>query len=152
MSGLAYIGLGLGFILGVVAIGSTSDRVMTKHTKLNDNVAVPEVRLKICVYFSFLIPISFLWYGWSADKHVFWLAPITGLVCFGLGMIGIFLPVQTYMIDAFPEYAASSTAALASSRNVVGTFLPLAGPYLCKSSQNPDSKSKTEFGCLQIKL
>ncbi|KAI3316846.1 putative MFS multidrug transporter [Xylariaceae sp. AK1471] len=133
ISGLAYIGIGLGFILGVVAIGSTSDRIMAKHTKLNNNVAVPEVRLKICVYFSFLIPISFLWYGWSTDKHAFWLAPITGLVCFGLGMIGIFLPVQTYMIDAFPEYAASSTAALASSRNVVGTFLPLAGPYLYKA-------------------
>jgi hypothetical protein len=110
---------------------------MAKHTAKNNNIAVPEVRLKVCVYFSFLIPISFLWYGWSADKHAFWLAPITGLVCFGLGMIGIFLPVQTYMIDAFPEYAASSTAALASSRNVVGTFLPLAGPYLCKSCSVP---------------
>ncbi|CAJ2509286.1 Uu.00g143120.m01.CDS01 [Anthostomella pinea] len=133
ISGLSYIGIGIGFMLGVVLIGGTSDRVMAKHTKLNNNVAVPEVRLKICVYFSFLIPISFFWYGWSANEHAFWLAPITGLVCFGLGMIGIFLPVQTYMIDAFPEYAASSTAALASSRNVAGTFLPLAGPYLYKA-------------------
>ncbi|KAI0436980.1 putative MFS multidrug transporter [Xylaria telfairii] len=133
VSGLSYIGIGLGFLLGVLVIGSTSDRVMAKHTKLNDNVAVPEVRLKVCVYFSFLIPISFFWYGWSAHQHAFWLAPIFGLACFGLGMIGIFLPLQTYMIDAFPDYAASSTAALASSRNVAGTFLPLAGPYLYRS-------------------
>ncbi|KAI8631183.1 synaptic vesicle transporter [Xylariaceae sp. FL1651] len=132
-SGLAYIGIGIGFLLGVAAIGGTSDRIMAKHTKLNNSVAVPEIRLKICIYFSFFIPISFVWYGWSANQHAFWLAPISGLVVFGLGMIGIFLPVQTYMIDAFPEYAASSTAALASSRNVVGTFLPLAGPYLYKA-------------------
>ncbi|KAI0809857.1 major facilitator superfamily domain-containing protein [Xylaria sp. FL0064] len=130
ISGLSYIGIGFGFILGVVAIGSTSDRIMVKHTKRNNDVAVPEVRLRVCFYFSFLIPISFVWYGWSSNQHAFWLAPITGLVCFGLGLIGVFLPIQTYMIDAFPEYAASSTAALASSRNVVGTFLPLAGPYL----------------------
>ncbi|KAI0431083.1 major facilitator superfamily domain-containing protein [Xylaria sp. FL1042] len=130
VSGLSYIGIGLGFILGVIAIGSTSDRIMVKHTKRNNDVAVPEVRLQVCFYFSFLIPISFVWYGWSSHQHAFWLAPITGLVCFGLGLIGVFLPIQTYMIDAFPEYAASSTAALASSRNVVGTFLPLAGPFL----------------------
>ncbi|KAI1379223.1 major facilitator superfamily domain-containing protein [Hypoxylon crocopeplum] len=133
LSGLSYIGIGIGFLLGVVTIGGTSDRIMAKHTNLNNGVAVPEVRLNVCVYLSFLIPISFWWYGWSADTHAFWLAPMTGLVCFGLGMIGIFLPIQTYMIDAFPEYASSSTAALASSRNVVGTFLPLAGPYLYKA-------------------
>lgn len=132
VSGLSYIGLGIGFMLGVVVIGSTSDRIMAKHTKKNNNVPVPEVRLKVCVFFSFLIPLSFWWYGWSTEEHTFWLAPITGLLCFGLGMIGIFLPIQTYMIDAFPENAATATAALASSRNVVGAFLPLAGPILCK--------------------
>lgn len=119
-------------MLGVVVIGSTSDRIMAKHTKQNNNVPIPEVRLKVCVFFSFLIPVSFWWYGWSAEEHTFWLAPITGLLCFGLGMIGIFLPIQTYLIDAFPENAATATAALASSRNVVGAFLPLAGPILCK--------------------
>lgn len=132
VSGLSYIGLGIGFMLGVVVIGSTSDRIMAKHTKQNNNIPIPEVRLKVCVFFSFLIPLSFWWYGWSAEEHTFWLAPVTGLLCFGLGMIGIFLPIQTYMIDAFPENAATATAALASSRNVVGAFLPLAGPILCK--------------------
>ncbi|KAI1167616.1 synaptic vesicle transporter [Nemania serpens] len=130
ISGLSYIAIGIGFLLGVIVIGSTSDRMLVKHAKRHNGVVVPEVRLRVCVYYSFLVPISFVWYGWASHQHAFWLAPLTGLVCFGLGMIGIFLPIQTYMIDAFPEYAASSTAALASSRNVVGTFLPLAGPFL----------------------
>lgn len=130
VSGLSYIGLGIGFMLGVVIIGSTSDRIMAKHTKRNNNVPIPEIRLNVCVFFAFLIPLSFWWYGWSAEHHTFWLAPVTGLLCFGLGMIGIFLPIQTYMIDAFPENAATATAALASSRNVIGAFLPLAGPLL----------------------
>ncbi|KAI0538954.1 major facilitator superfamily domain-containing protein [Xylaria digitata] len=130
IASLSYIGIGIGFMLGVLIIGSTSDRMMVKHTKRNNGVAVPEVRLRACVYFSFLIPISFVWYGWSSHQHAFWLAPIIGLACFGTGMIGVLLPCQTYMVDAFPEYAASSTAALSSSRNLVGTFLPLAGPAL----------------------
>ncbi|KAI1176528.1 major facilitator superfamily domain-containing protein [Nemania sp. FL0916] len=130
LSGLAYIGIGIGFILGVVVIGGTSDRIMARRARLNNETAIPEIRLDVCIYFSFFIPASFFLYGWSANEHVFWLAPIVGLVLFGLGLIGIILPIQTYMIDAFPDYAASSTAALASSRNLVGTFLPLAGPYL----------------------
>lgn len=134
-------------------IGSTSDRMLVKHAKRHNGVVVPEVRLRVCVYYSFLVPISFVWYGWASHQHAFWLAPTTGLVCFGLGMIGIFLPIQTYMIDAFPEYAASSTAALASSRNVVGTFLPLAGPFLCKSSYISQNKElHTDFRTLQTKL
>lgn len=139
VSGLSYLGIGFGFLLGVFIIGSTSDRMMAKHTQKNNNVAVPEIRLKASIYMSILIPLSFWWYGWSATNRVFWLAPVTGLLCFGLGMIGIFLPIQTYIIDAFPEYAASSTAALASSRNLVGTFLPLAGPYLCRASPSRSS-------------
>ena len=131
-SGLPYLGLGLGFLIGIVVIGGTSDKIMQKQEQKHPERAGPEIRLKVCVWFSFLIPVSFMWYGWSADRGVMWVAPVTGLMVFGLGMIGIFLPVQTYMIDAFPDYAASSTAALASSRNVVGTFLPLAGPHLCK--------------------
>lgn len=141
ISGLSYIGLGIGFILGVLVIGGTSDRTMAKHTKRNHNIAVPEVRLKACVFFSFIIPLSFWWYGWSAETQAFWLAPVTGLLCFGLGMIGILLPIQTYVIDAFPENAATSTAALASSRNVVGTFLPLAGPALCELLPSQNEKN-----------
>lgn len=45
-------------------------------------------------------------------------------------MIGIFMPIQTYLIDAFPEFAASSLAALTASRSLFGALLPLAGPKM----------------------
>ena len=48
-------------------------------------------------------------------------------------MIGIFLPCQTYLVDAFPDYAASAVAASRASLSIMGTFLPLAGPALYQS-------------------
>ncbi|KAF2173413.1 hypothetical protein M409DRAFT_35170 [Zasmidium cellare ATCC 36951] len=129
-AGLAYIGLGIGFLIAVAIIGGTTDRHIAKHKARNNGVLVPERRLQLCIYFSFLIPVSFFWYGFTANYDTHWAAPIIGLAPFAIGMIGVFLPIQTYLIDAAPVYAACSTAALASSRNVVGTFLPLAGPRL----------------------
>jgi hypothetical protein len=48
-------------------------------------------------------------------------------------MMGIFAPIQTYLIDAFPEYAASAVAALTAFRCLFAAFLPLAGPSMYAS-------------------
>jgi hypothetical protein len=45
-------------------------------------------------------------------------------------MTGVFVPCQTYMIDAFPGYSASAIAAATTMRSIFGTFLPLAGPAM----------------------
>lgn len=45
-------------------------------------------------------------------------------------MMGIFIPIQTYVIDSFPAFAASGIAALTVSRSLFGAFLPLAGPAM----------------------
>ena len=42
----------------------------------------------------------------------------------------IFMPVSTYLIDAFTKYAASAMAANTIFRSIVGAFLPLAGESL----------------------
>jgi hypothetical protein len=59
-----------------------------------------------------------------------WIVPVIGLVPFGFGMMGIFIPIQTYTIDSFPAFAASGVAALTVSRSLFGAFLPLAGPTM----------------------
>jgi hypothetical protein len=47
--------------------------------------------------------------------------------------MGIFAPLQTYMIDSFPRYAASAIAAMTALRCLFGALLPLAGPEMYKS-------------------
>jgi len=130
ITGLAYLGVGIGFFLGVAVVAKLSDTTVVRMTLANKGIFEPEFRLPACVFFACFIPISFFWYGWTVDKHVHWIVPIIGLVPFGFGMMGVFIPIQTYMIDAFPEYAASAIAALTISRSVVAAVLPLAGPEM----------------------
>jgi MFS family permease len=133
LCGLAYLGMGIGFFVGVAIVAKTSDATLIRLSEKNNNVYEPEMRLASCVLFAFLVPISFFWYGWAADKHVHWIVPIIGLFPFALGMIGIFLPIQTYFIDVGGKYAASSVAGLTALRCLFGAFLPLAGPAMYSS-------------------
>lgn len=77
-----------------------------------------------------LIPIGLLWYGWSAWARVHYIMPIIGTGFVGCGLIAIFLPVSTYLVDAFTIYAASAMAANTVLRSLAGAFLPLAGPAM----------------------
>jgi uncharacterized protein YqgC (DUF456 family) len=77
---------------------------------------------------SLFIPIGLFWYGWSAEKQLHWIMPIVGTGWMAFGMLASFLPIQTYLVDAFSEHAASVTASMTSS--IIGAFLPLAGPAM----------------------
>lgn len=47
--------------------------------------------------------------------------------------MGVFMPVQTYMVDSYPQYAASAMAAMTCVRMLFGAVLPLAGPSMYRS-------------------
>ncbi|KAF2189684.1 membrane transporter [Zopfia rhizophila CBS 207.26] len=130
LCGLAYLGVGLGFFCGIIFVAKTSDATIIRLTKQNNGVYEPEMRLPTCVFFGFLIPISFFWYGWATEEKTHWIVPIIGLLPFGLGMMGIFAPIQTYLIDSFPQYAASAVAGLTTIRCLFGAVLPLAAPSM----------------------
>ncbi|GAB1207979.1 hypothetical protein APSETT445_006716 [Aspergillus pseudonomiae] len=132
LCGLAYLGIGLGFFVGLGIVAKSNDKTVVTLTRSNDGVYEPEMRLAACGVFALFIPISFFWYGWAVEKHTHWVVPIIGMIPFGFGMIGVFIPIQTYMVDAFPKYAASAVAALTAMRSLFGAFLPLAGPQMCK--------------------
>ena len=133
LCGLAYLGVGLGFTIGMVAVAVTSDRTVVRLTKANKGVYQPEMRLATSLFYAFFIPISFFWYGWAADKHAHWIVPILGMLPFGFGTMGIFAAIQTYFIDASGQYAASAMAGLTAVRCLFAAFLPLAGPYMYAS-------------------
>jgi len=90
----------------------------------------PEDRLILLVYCSPILPIGFFWYGWSAEAHTHWIVPILGTTVIGIGMLCTFLPVQVYLVDAFPVYAASALASNAVLRCLLGAVLPFAGTPL----------------------
>lgn len=133
LAGLAYLGIGMGFLVGLVIIGATSDRMVSSRAARNGGKVEPEMRLPLMLIFACILPISFFWYGWTAEKQVHWIVPIIGMFPFGVGMMGVFMPIQTYVIDCYPAYAASANAALTATRSMLGALLPLAGPRMFKS-------------------
>ncbi len=73
MTGLAYLGIGVGNFLGIGVVAKTSDKTIIKLAKRNKGIYEPEMRLPLCVFFGFLIPVSFFWYGWTAYYKVHWI-------------------------------------------------------------------------------
>jgi len=87
MTGLAYLGIGIGFLLAIIFVARTSDATIIRLAKANNGIFEPEMRLPTCVFFGFLMPISFFWYGWCTYYKTHWVLPIIGLLPFGLGMM-----------------------------------------------------------------
>lgn len=132
-TGLVYIPMGLGYGLSMTIFSVVSDRTVLRMTAANGGVYEPEMRLPDCIWFACLLPMTFFWYGWTAQAQTHWIVPVLALLPFSIGIIGVWQPIQAYIIDAFPEYAASALAAFTVFRSVVAAFLPLAGPAMYDS-------------------
>jgi len=101
--GLSYLGSGIGFFLGLIIVGSTSDRLVERLMKKNGGVRKPEYRMSVMMFFAPLIAIGMFWYGWAAEAKTHWyypigrgeidrrIVPILGTVPIGIGMMGFFV-------------------------------------------------------------
>ncbi|ROW15939.1 hypothetical protein VPNG_02482 [Cytospora leucostoma] len=129
--GLTFLGIGIGSLLGLFAIGAVSDRIV--KTKSRPTAAAPsgtmqpEYRLPPLVVGAFFNPAGLFMYGWSAQYKTHWIVPIIGTGLVGVGNIAVFMCVVSYLVDAFTIYAASALAANTVVRSIMGAVLPLAG-------------------------
>ncbi|KAI0517150.1 major facilitator superfamily domain-containing protein [Xylaria bambusicola] len=117
LTGLVYLSLGL-------------DRTIIRLAQANDGHFEPEMRLMISIYFGIFLPVTLFWYGWSAANKNHWASTLLSLTPYGFGIMGLFLPITTYLVDRYPMYSASASAANIILRSTVGALLPLAGPPL----------------------
>ncbi|KAK2029113.1 MFS general substrate transporter [Colletotrichum zoysiae] len=135
--GLAYLGLGVGSLVGVALFRLTSDRYLAKKAAdanaAGDNSNVPNggmkpgYRLTNLPIGSLLVPIGLFIYGWTTQYHIHWMVPIVATGLISCGNILTITPLQMYLIDAFHVHAASALAASIVLRSIVGAALPLAG-------------------------
>jgi hypothetical protein len=100
--GLSYLGSGIGFVIGMILVGTTNDRMVMRLTKKHGGVRIPEYRMSVMMLFTPLIPVGMFWYGWSAEAGTHWylavsnnfdvrIVPILGTVPIGIGMLGFFV-------------------------------------------------------------
>ena len=77
--GLVFIGMGVGMLLGLFLLGSTSDRLSKGlAARYNNGTMKPEYRLPPLIIGGCFIPIGMFIYGWCTDKHVQWAVPLLG--------------------------------------------------------------------------
>lgn len=127
-AGLAFIGSGVGTLIGLGYVGKLSDFFIQKKMAAGLTVK-PEDRLPfpITVPAVLSLPIGLFMYGWAVHYKVHWIVPQIGTAIIGFGMIAMVMAISTYLVDAFPLHAASVTAANAVLRSVLGALLPLVG-------------------------
>ncbi|KAI1479278.1 bicyclomycin resistance protein [Daldinia eschscholtzii] len=135
--GLAFIGLGVGSMLGIFLFSATSDRYIQKKAAEADAKSQatgepkagmkPEYRLPLLPVGALLIPAGLFIYGWTAEYRVHWIVPIIGTSVVGIGNMLVFMGIQLYLVDAFTIYAASAIACNTIVRSLAGAVLPLAG-------------------------
>ncbi|KAL4911200.1 hypothetical protein BDW74DRAFT_164774 [Aspergillus multicolor] len=129
VSGLSYLGVGIGMASSLAVFATVSDKL--HRTSPGDPPRKPEDRLKHMAYIMPAIPIGIFWYGWAAESQTHWIVPILGTALFGFGVLWVLMPTQLYMVDAFgAEAAASALAANVILRLLFAAFVPLVGPPL----------------------
>ncbi|KAH8819879.1 MFS transporter [Xylogone sp. PMI_703] len=126
VAGLAFLGLGVGMMIGLVTFGLVSDKIIKKLS--TDGVAKPEYRLPPMIPGAVFVPIGLFVYGWTTEHDVHWIVPIIGCSFIGIGLITTFMPISSYLVDAFTIYSSSALAANTVLRSLFGALLPLAGP------------------------
>lgn len=84
--GLLYIPNSLGYFVASMFGGRWMDSIMQREAKKANRVDSkgrfiyrPEDRMRENAWLgAFLYPAALIWYGWSADRGVFWLVPVCG--------------------------------------------------------------------------
>ncbi|KAK6582547.1 hypothetical protein PZA11_004955 [Diplocarpon coronariae] len=131
MTGLAYMGIGVGTMLAIVT-EPLARRVVNSHKKdPATGRAYPEASISIVCLASILCPVGQLWFSWtSVPVTIHWIWPILAGIPFGAGNTLVFIYSSNYIAGSYGIYAASALASNSVVRSVVGGTLPLAGPKM----------------------
>ncbi|EJD47667.1 MFS general substrate transporter [Auricularia subglabra TFB-10046 SS5] len=122
--GLAYLGLGIGFLLAAVFGSRWMNNLYIMLVERNGGKSRPEFRIPGMIIGSIVVPIGLFWYGWSAHYAIHWIMPVIGTGIFGCGVMLTFIPIQLYLVDTF-AFAASAIAASSLLRSLFGFAFPL---------------------------
>ncbi|KAF9891938.1 hypothetical protein FE257_002901 [Aspergillus nanangensis] len=132
--GLLYIPNSVGYIVASLFGGRWMDKIMLREAKKAERydengklIFHPEDRMRENAWLGAIIyPAALIWYGWAADKGVFWLAPMIANVFFGVGSMLIFSMVTTMLTEFMPKRSSSGVALNNFMRNIfscVGSFV-----------------------------
>ncbi|KAI9894410.1 MAG: hypothetical protein M1814_003167 [Vezdaea aestivalis] len=142
--GLSFLGLFVGMLLGVATdpIWHRNYQQLVRKREAaggEPGGSEPEYRLPSAIVGAPLVTIGLFWFGWTTRASIHWIIPIIGSGVFALGILFIgkvlttrrtllvFSGVFTFLVDAYPLYAASAMAANSFARSSFAAAFPLFG-------------------------
>ncbi|KAI5820657.1 major facilitator superfamily domain-containing protein [Pyronema omphalodes] len=146
-TGLTFLGLFIGMISGILSDPFWA-RMQAKLTARNNGVREPEFRLLSGVLGGILVPIGIFWFSWTTFPSIHWIVPIIASVFFGIGTLLVFSAVFTFLVEAYPLYAASALAANSFVRSCFAAGFPLFSGVLYQKLGNQWAGSVLGFLCL----
>jgi MFS family permease len=124
VGGLAFLGVAVGMIIGVIYSIIDNKRYARVENK-HGGEAPPEARLPPGIVGAVALPIGLFWFAWTNAPSIHWIVCVIGTAPFGFGMVIVFLSCMNYLIDAYTIYAASVLAANSVLRSLFGAAFPL---------------------------
>ncbi|RPB20900.1 MFS general substrate transporter [Terfezia boudieri ATCC MYA-4762] len=128
-TGLTFLGLFVGMSLGVLT-DPWWKRYYNYQVTVLGRKLIPELRLPPAVAGSVLVPIGLFWFGFASTASVHWIVPIIGSMFFAVGTLLAYSGVFTFLVEAYPENAASALAANSLLRCSFAAGFPLFGGKL----------------------
>ncbi|PHH78535.1 hypothetical protein CDD82_3002 [Ophiocordyceps australis] len=134
-TGLAFLGIMVSMVVGVATDPiwhRIRSRLILRHSRQTNGAegSEPEFRLPPAIFGSVCVPAGLFMFGWSTYPWVHWIVPIIGSAIFGLGIMLLFTGIFTFLVDAYPLYAASALAANAFVRCLFAAAFPLFGNHM----------------------
>lgn len=149
MTGLAFIGIGVGTMIAIVT-EPLARKLINKHKKDPETGRVtPEAQVSIVCIASILCPLGQLWFAWtSVPVTIHWIWPILAGVPFGAGNCLVFIYASNYLTYSYGIYSASALASNSVVRSIIGGTLPLAGKAMYEALS--PQWAGTLLGLLQV--
>ena len=122
--GLSFLGILVGMLLAIVS-DPYWQRNYLRLVHNNSDSSEPEYRLPPSIGGSILTVIGLFWFAWTISRSIHWIVPIIGAGFFGAGTVLVFSGVFTFLVEAYPLYAASALAANSFARSSFAAIFPL---------------------------
>ncbi|KAI5807347.1 major facilitator superfamily domain-containing protein [Peziza echinospora] len=152
-SGLTFLGLFVGMVAGIL----TDPLWRKQYIKLvasrgpgGESGSIPEFRLPPAIFGVVLVPIGMFWFGFTTYPSIHWIVPIIGSAFFAMGTLLVFSGIFTFLVQAYPLYAASALAANAIMRCTFAAVFPLFSLQLYEKLGNQWATALLSFMALAL--
>ncbi|KAI5294192.1 hypothetical protein KEM52_004516 [Ascosphaera acerosa] len=135
--GLSFLGLLVGMLLGLSTDGLWRKNFARLVRQRERATGVPLERyepewrlppaLRIAIAGAPCVTIGLFIFAWTMYARIHWIAPVIGSAVFAFGVMLVFSGIFTFLVQAYPLYAASALAANIFTRSMFATVFPLFG-------------------------